>query len=461
MTRSHFVTVKSVPLEQLFLDVSNARIRGGADQADCIARILRKPKQLIALANDIAEHGLSTAPILVERTGRKKFVIWDGNRRITALKILNDPTTCKVVSLRHQFEAIRQRAKVPIPASVDVLSSEDQSALLEEVLKRHAGAQDGAGQLNWNAFLRTVFLLGHNRSAADKRAGQLFLWAEEHGVEVDDEFPITSMTRFLNKSNLAKLGFAIDDAGVSLSVDRDIGIAVVQKIASDFSPNGSMQVGAVFTAGEQEVYIDEVRLAVGLDKFNAAEADAADEKSGDDGLTGHSTDSTPSPKNPRSQVARSATKPRGPRKQSWERRYLFSRTGAPGFSVPADETKASNIVTELRLLNPHKTPLAVAALFRMLIEFSTKSYIRRHRTLTHKNEMHRTIAAVADYMHQAGELDEGEHKAVIRRTRENHGLLNYDTLNAYIHALKAHPTGEGLNTLWDEIDTYVKACWRR
>jgi len=121
VTREFFATARQVPVENLLLDTHNARIRSGSDQADCIARILRKPEQLIALAADIAENGLSTTPILVEPTDRRRYIVWDGNRRVTALKLLNDPNLCSVASLRRRFEAIRQKHAGSIPGRVDCL----------------------------------------------------------------------------------------------------------------------------------------------------------------------------------------------------------------------------------------------------------------------------------------------------------------------------------------------------
>lgn len=464
MTRAKFNFVKDVPIQNLLLDMHNPRIRSGADQADCIARILRKPKLLIALASDIASEGLSTAPILVEPTERRRYRVWDGNRRVTALKLLNDPTLCHITALRHQIEGIRSRAVINIPSSVDVYASTDTDALLAEVLKRHAGQRDGAGQVNWSAFLRTIFLIGHGHSAADKRAGQLFLWAEEHGVEVDDDFPITSITRFLSKANLKALGFDVTDDNVSPLIDLDKAIAVTQHLAADFAPGGGKSVDDVFENSQQAAYIAHVRAAVGLATNHGGNAstnssDGDEENEGRGRKAKGSSGKTNGGKDSKERGANGKGKEegKGPAKPSWERKYLFSKTGAPGFNPSV--TKAANIVAELRRLEPAKTPIAVAALFRMLLEFSTNHYMRTHRGVKRENKTHLQIAAVAEHMAEKGMLNAAELKVVLRRTRENEGLMNYETLGAYMHSDKAHPHAQGLNTLWDEVDAYVKACW--
>lgn len=57
MTRKAFKTVRDVPLDRLLLDTRNPRIRAVVDQPDSIERLLRKPRQLLALAKDIASEG--------------------------------------------------------------------------------------------------------------------------------------------------------------------------------------------------------------------------------------------------------------------------------------------------------------------------------------------------------------------------------------------------------------------
>ena len=57
MSRAHFTYKQNISVTDLLLDTENARIRVGSDQNDCIARILRKEDQLLALMRDIAEKG--------------------------------------------------------------------------------------------------------------------------------------------------------------------------------------------------------------------------------------------------------------------------------------------------------------------------------------------------------------------------------------------------------------------
>src|SRR5205814_8885278 len=124
MSREDFRLVKGVAISSILLDVENARIRAGRDQDDCIARILRKVGQMMALMESIAEDGLTTIPVLVSPVAgakRRTWVVRDGNRRITALKLLNEPNLCPVERLKPRIKALAKQHKANIATKVDVL----------------------------------------------------------------------------------------------------------------------------------------------------------------------------------------------------------------------------------------------------------------------------------------------------------------------------------------------------
>lgn len=471
MTRTAFTRFEGVPIDRLLLDTGNPRIRAGNDQPDCIERLLRKPKQMLALARDIAANGLSTAPILVQPVKGKKYIVWDGNRRVTALKLLNDPSLCRNKALSAQFAGVAKKAVVPIPGKLDVLGSEDTSALLKEVLARHAGAMEGAGQLNWDALLRTMFLLGHKAAPKEYRlAGLLLLWAEEHGIAVDEDFPITTVHRFLNKQNLERLGFKDLTDSVAPAVEQDAAVRVVERIVQDFG-TGAMSVDNVFTAAQQADYIDTVLLGAGLSKPKAADHAAdADGTAARAGRTARSSDgSTSNTTDDRSDGGRGGrgrssatggTTKRTSRKADWDRTGLVRPRFKP--EIPEAHWKTEEILKELRRTVTQRFPFATAALFRMFLELSTHAYMKRHRLPQKQGELHRNALVVAAHMRQYGRLDQGELEASTRRFKDKAQSslgLQYATLNDYMHSFKHVPDRESLHVLWSDVEPYLEACW--
>lgn len=454
--------------------MSNARIRAGADQADCISRIANgKEDQLVALAKDIAENGLSTAPLLVQPNADGQYIVWDGNRRVTALKLLDNPSLAPNAQLRKRFEALRKQYPQAI-GPVEVLASTDTDSLVREVVSRHGGGLDGAGQLVWSTLMRTFFLTSHGLPEQNKRAAMLFLWADEHGVTLPDDFPLTNVTRMLTKKNLQRLGFEEKDDKVVPSVAVEVALHVAKTIAHDFGKRGTVGVSDVFKPDQADAYVERVRVVVGLEK-------AAGQAEGTGSKTPTSTNNGGEPKGSSPNTAGAAGnqgtetdgkdvattegestkppgRPRGPAKASWDRDKLF-RGNAAGFSVPRDQVKVANVVAELRVLSSRKTPLAVAALFRMLIELSTMRYYETNGIEDKGGATHKRIATAAHHMLKANLISDSVYQRVLDRTTQSDGMLEYNALNKFMHGWASHPDTQQINVLWDELESYVVACW--
>jgi len=460
MSRSDFKIVKDVPVEQISLDVHNARIRAGHDQGDCVQRILRKEDQLLALAADIAENGLTTAPILVSPAGARKYIVKDGNRRIAALKLLNDPGRWSPdARLKAKFEAIRLRFKDRIPAVVDVLSSPNEAAIIREVLARHSGAADGVGQLDWSAYLRTVYLVTRQLPATYKRPGQYAFWAEDHDINVGDEFPITSLQRFFSKENLARLGFDIDDKD---ELKPNIRIDVVKKMATtvlgDFESQ-RVRVADVFEPADATNYITRVRTMHGLVDAPPPSTTPFPEPG-----------ATPAPAPPTGGGPSPAPAPAGgspastsrpapsPRQAPADRNRVFGRA-SPGIGIPSTETKAATIVTELRKLDLNETPFAAAMLLRALIELSDAYY--RKGKIADKGKLAKNVRASAEHMRSKGMLDNSQFDIVARLATDANGLIEIESLQKMVHRDTHHLDKRFVNTFWDNVSLFVQNCWRK
>lgn len=478
MSRVHFTYRQNIPVTDLLLDTENARIRVGSDQNDCMTRILRKEAQLLALMRDIAEKGLTTMPILVSPASGNKWIVKDGNRRVTALKLLNDPDCCPIGELKGRILAIKEKFNDNIFDVVDVLSSDNEEAIVREVVARHSGSMGGAGQLDWNAYLRTIYLLGHNQPSEYKRAGQYLFWAESVGIYVDDEFPISTLSRFFSEENLSKLGFSVENDKLVSNISIDKLKRIATRIVMDFNPPARLTVDAVRSPEDASAYIEKLRNEVGLAEQKPGDEsiegsnypgseerkEAPDVDDGNSNTLGSDDKNDPSGKGskPGSKGGKPSG-PTGPSKPLWDRPGLF-RSGKSGFNIPKEYIKITNIVAELKALNlvasstKKPTPMAVAMLFRALIEMSTKYYMQANG-LKMVERLHSDIARAADHMKEVGRLNEEQHAVLIQRTRDEAGMLHVRTLQAYVHSDAFHPNQQVLNTLWDEIGVFVIACW--
>ena len=481
MSRKDFTLREAVDvIDSILLDEGNARIRAGSGQQDCIDRVLRKRDHMKTLMKSIADKGLTTAPILLMSSPIEpgKWVVKDGNRRITALKLLNDPSLCADADLRRYIIGVASNAKETIPRKVDCLSSESLEAISSEMLLRHSGELGGEGQVDWSAYLRTIYLLNNHISAEYKRAGQYLLWAEKHGVIVEDDFPITNVSRFFNAKNIKELGFNIVDDELVLNISEELAIGMAARVIDDFGPK-KKSVNSVFTTDLADKYLSEVRADVGLSVSTpiSPPPSPSSPSSPTPGpiapSQGPSSAGTPAPgattpTSPTAPVAAPIVTPtvrgggRPPGKPAWDRKKLFW-SGAPQPSVPAAETKMRGVLYEIaQIKDVRQSPLTTAFLIRALIELSEKHY-RAQNGLTDKNKLADNIASACDSMLTKTHLTAGQVQLVKSYTvtkATEVGVFNVDTLQKYLHRETHLPVAQTINTFWDELHIFVRACWK-
>ncbi|MDI6710457.1 MAG: ParB/Srx family N-terminal domain-containing protein [Bacillota bacterium] len=471
MSRKHFYPVSAIPIEELLLDTGNPRIRQGADQKDCLERILRRKRTFMNLLRDIAEHGLTIEPIVVSRNEDGKWMVRDGNRRVAALKLLRDPQWCPDEVLRKEIERLTKKHPDNVLNAVDCLASDDEEMILRYLELRHTGANDGVGQETWSALTKATFNLNHRGSDPNKRALQVLQWAEEQGLKINDDFPVTTLTRILNKDTLQLMGFRVKDDRLDPIIDTESALRIVGQIVLDIGSQ-TIKVDNVFTPGLAYNYVAKVRakvLPTGPISIMTDEDEEQDDIASDTtdapASSGRSvnTDSegiAPGRLEKEEAVPPVDSKPRrtsSPRKPSWDRPCIFPRR-KPDLCIPDEATKTRNVVTELLKLDVRDTPIAVAVLLRTLIDLSEQHYSRLH-SLPDKDKFYKRVLAAAEHMFARGEITAGQKEVILRRTREQEGILHVTTLHKYVHSPDFHPTAQVVNTLWDELGFFVKQCW--
>lgn len=119
------------------------------------------------------------------------------------------------------------------------------------------------------------------------------------------------------------------------------------------------------------------------------------------------------------------------------------------------------IVTELRRLDVRETPLAGIMLLRALIEASTEHYRKRHR-ISDTNALAKNVAGCALRMQSKAQLDNAQFDIVNRlAAKGGSDLLTIEALQKMLHRDTHIPDYLIVNTFWDNISDFVRACWSK
>ncbi len=142
--------LKNIPVLDIYLNPDNPRHDPLNDQSEIIAALL-KDEKVKNLARDIVKMG-GTSPL--ELTGVVKeenghYVVVEGNRRICALTLLNNPTKCPTGE-KPYFEKLVKSAKF-IPNTILCQVFDEHNDAKPWIDRRHNGEQDGVGVKSWDA----------------------------------------------------------------------------------------------------------------------------------------------------------------------------------------------------------------------------------------------------------------------------------------------------------------------
>lgn len=260
---------KIIKVSELFLDESNPRFPGVKNQRDAIEAMLQEQGDKIAnLASDIYSNGLNPSTRLIVFKEKKRFTDGDGNRRLTALKILETP------SLADSHPRIKKRIKqtlatkgsIPTEVACVVFSQRKQARLWIE--NNHDGEQEGRGLVRWNAEQRDRF-----RGKPSIGLAALDELTASNDINDDDRSRI-------NKTTLDRL-LEYKDSKTVLSISREGERFIFgdkEKLKRAVLGLRDQKVDRVYTAAKGKSYLSEVLSD--SDKDNDADEEKGSGKGG-------------------------------------------------------------------------------------------------------------------------------------------------------------------------------------
>ena len=141
---------KTLELSKISLDLENPRHETLDTEAEAIAHLFEEEKTF-PLAKDIAENGLSPFErFAVVKKDDGSFFCAEGNRRICALKLLNNPELAPT-KWKNRFEKISKEfdawKEIKILNVVEFENREEAGLWLERI---HAGENNGIGRVKWS-----------------------------------------------------------------------------------------------------------------------------------------------------------------------------------------------------------------------------------------------------------------------------------------------------------------------
>ena len=256
----------SIPLADLLIDAENPRLpQPNVGQREALRAIAsHQGRKLQVLARDILRHGLNPTELSIVmpfKDDLKRYVVVEGNRRLTALRALENPEFLVDAIPPGVLTQIRRLSKEyqnsPIE-SFPCVVVKDRDEARHWIELRHTGENEGAGIVRWGSDDAARY---RARSGGLEAHSQALNFLEQRGDLRPDErrkVPATSFKRLIETPEVrAKLGIEVQEGKLKILADTKSVAKALLHVVKDLM-SGKTKTGDIYTKEKRLQYADKL-----------------------------------------------------------------------------------------------------------------------------------------------------------------------------------------------------------
>ena len=497
--------IKPINVNKLLLDVDNPRFPTSAEnQRDAIAKMLElQYERIYRLAKDIVAKGLDPSENIIVYPSEDEegfFVVAEGNRRVTALKLLLSPKLASSDKVRKSFEKL----KITQPNDINIINNcvlFDDNHYEHWVNLKHTGQNNGVGRVEWTAPEKARHMA---RMGKQSYGNQILTFIELNSefykdiivknkllritnitrlfgdLKVRDYFNLKSINgllysfqpyqRFLEQlKNILIVMIEEDDKGKACftvnrirSQDDRITFIIEQKIKAsevtlkkpwsllESNPSVSENDGKIDLGKDVPFSTQGSDFSEGNSVKNGGESD---EKYDNHTQDESKTKSKPEKEDDKKSKGTVRIPPKADRNNLIPSYIKFNFRG---------HKKCSRIFHELKnVLTFDNTPNAVSILLRIFIDLSLTSFIEDNsiepKDINRNPGLHDKVIMCAHFLRDKKKLTGSQCTAVI--THSSQITKSNGSLQQYVHNPHLILLKEAVNTEWDNFELLLSLIW--
>lgn len=432
--------IQDIPLELLLVNRTNDRHGELVDEDAAIEWLLKhRSRHMRNLTKDIAINGGIFEPPLV-RGENGKYCVYDGNRRTTCLKLLSKPS--RAPSLDWQQFYIEQRSIMgAVPDAVECQVEQDRERIDEMLYRRHTGQKEGIGQSRWDPEAKTNFERRTGKNAKVDLAEEVEKLLRNNGLIGEEvKIPRSNFKRLFSSEPFRnRVGIAIVKNKIILTHNKDKVLDALGHVVSDLV-NKNLTLDGIWDNDSKRAYLNK------LEK---------------EGILPTAEDAIVSPQPLQRAVSRKQkTKEPLERPAPAERRRTLVRAIDFGIKQTHENRRALDILEELQhRLKFDEHDNAIAVLFRVVVELSTKQYIDNNENIEvgANDKLSKKFSKTVKHMKDNGAID-NKYYDILKKFENSEPIFSANTLNAYVHSDHFFPSDHHLKMMWDTLERYIIIC---
>ena len=385
--------------DRLLADSANPRLAQTSEGQRETLRALATEQgaKLTVLAKDIVEYGLNPGDpfyVIQLEDRNQRFVVIEGNRRLAALRALENPNIFEGAVKPSTLTTLRRLGKryqdAPIESvNCTLFKSREESRHLVQL--RHTGESQGAGTVKWRSDAATRFAAGTGEGQTEtqaldflERRGDI-MPVERSGV------PATTLRRLLDTPRVReKVGLGYKDKKLQLLSSEAAAAKALNWIVQGLT-------SGTITEPKITSVQDRIKFANDLPE-DIAVVPTPGVKGVDIASVGKSTD--PKPKRTRKEVK---TRPRT---------YLIPNDCV----INITDERVRRIEVELRRLDVEDFSNSVGVMFRVFIELTGDTYMTRTglQGVQEKDALSKKLTAITKHLQMRSKLSEKQATPVLK-----------------------------------------------
>lgn len=455
-------------VSELNLDLRNYRIGQQDGQQEAIKAIIEdQDDRLVNLAEDLLDIGLSPAELLIVTPDEEDdgfYTVLEGNRRITALKLLEVPALASGTSVYADFTKLAPRfAKNPI-RQIRCVIMDTKDEAMPWIERRHSNGLDGRGQESWKPRGKANFEADYGtRGKSGVRPSKAVLDLLDSKKMLDSKVAsalnrkTTTMDRVFRYS-----GFG-DETGIRFNANGEIsfdngnvrsGLKLLQMLVEDMAKK-SWNVETVRYSTQQRDYLRQFSSHA---VTNPKPAPVNPTKP-----SGSTPATTPTSTTPAQPASGKRSPGKSPKKNTLERATLANTRRDLTFHI--NNQRLNRMYIEARKIKVEGFENSAGVLLRAFLEMSVENYLLRNHVPVPTNlkgkkwndfgvSLDAKITAVLARIDSTGSAREWKNiRAGLSSSSAPHSV---GTLHSFVHNLQTEPEPMQLKRAWEAWEPFLQ-----
>lgn len=390
--------IRRISINEIINYYENPRHAIAMNEKDTLKKLFEavSNQYMLNLAEDIKNFGLlgNQQLVVVYKDEIKKYVVYEGNRRVAAIKLLMNPSYFDFLdkATHDKVEKISKGISNPIQEVLCYITDEEEAFFIMERL--HSGEDKGRGVKAWSSREKDVFKVRRSDKKTLPYLIDFYVKKYCDNFDITSVMPFTTIQRiFGNKKIKSEIGLDVNDESTFTESRMKLIVNVSKDIAENVKKEGLSMTRLYNLASEIE---EKVPPLIELNRNGRTEETHEKDSIKINESTKEDPNTTNNVENQQIHEKKVATSENTPScdeiKESTQRACIGSKKNLPYFFLgidyshlnpaDADTHGIAEVCRELRYFSEKqlvdKLPIAAVFLIRSAVEQAIIYYSKKH-----------------------------------------------------------------------------------